>query len=100
MAAWAALVSEVATFMEPIWAVRSSPRTTSGRHSRRAMRKPARRPVRQPQRTITTPPTRKRRAASQIGGASSSPILMATGLAPQMIDTSSASAAPRRSIGA
>lgn len=99
MATWAALVSPVAMFIEAIWAVSITPRTLSGRHSSRAIRKPARRPVIHAHPRMMMPPTRKRIAARRSGGASSSPILIAMGLTPQNREASSASAAPRRSIG-
>ena len=66
----------------------------SGRHSARAMRRPANRPVVHAQSPMTTPPTRKRIHARRIGGASSRPSLIATGFAPQRIETSTATTAP------
>jgi hypothetical protein len=44
-------------------------------------------------------PTTNRYAASRSGPVSSRPTLIAIGLTPQSSETSSASAAPRRSIG-
>src|SRR5204863_279702 len=65
----AALVSEVPTFMLPIWATKRSVTTSSGRTSERRSRKPAKRPVTHAQSTITTPPTTKRIQARRNGDA-------------------------------
>ena len=93
----AALVSEVPTFMLPIWATKRRVTTSSGRTSERRSRKPAKRPVTHAQSMITTPPTTKRIHARRNGGASSSPSLIATGLPPQKSDSRSASSAADRS---
>src|SRR5438874_13606061 len=82
----------------PTWRVKRRPRKISGRHSPRAIRSPASRPPAHAQSVMTAPPIRKRIQASRIGGASTSPILIATGLAPQRIETSMASVAPLRSM--
>src|SRR5438445_773157 len=86
IAEWAALVSDVPTFIVPIWAMKSSVTTRSGLTSARRSRKPASLPVSHAQSAITMPPTTKRIHASRSGGASSSPSLIATGLPPPKRD--------------
>src|SRR5581483_1714855 len=98
MLACAALVSAVPMFMVAIWAVKISASVMSGRHSARGNRMPMKRPVSHAHSAMVAPPTTKRIHASRSGGASARPSLMATVLAPQKSDASSASRAPRESM--
>src|SRR5919108_3359056 len=98
MLACAALVSEVPMFMLPICAVKIRASISIGRHSSRPTRKPASRPVAHAQSAMATPPTTNRIHARRNGGASLSPSLIATVLAPQKTDVSSASSAPVASM--